>query len=110
MKVDHGFTITMLKLFGGIDGAVVLPVFVNCAAHPRPSFKRVRQLGEAIGAFAASLPMRTVLIGSGGLSHDPPTPRLNAPNGIVITWKRCCRLFITPEPGSMACWRAGSVI
>jgi 2,3-dihydroxyphenylpropionate 1,2-dioxygenase len=83
MKVDHGFTIPMLKLFGDIGGATVLPVFVNCAAHPRPSFKRVRQLGEAIGKFAASLPQRTVIIGSGGLSHDPPTPRLNAPKKIL---------------------------
>jgi 2,3-dihydroxyphenylpropionate 1,2-dioxygenase len=83
MKVDHGFTISMLKLFGGIDGAMVLPVFVNCAAHPRPSFKRVRRLGAAIGGFAASLPLRTVIIGSGGLSHDPPTPRLNAPKKIL---------------------------
>ena len=83
MKVDHGFTISMLTLCGGIDGATVLPVFVNCAAHPRPSFRRVRQLGEAIGAFAASLPLRTVIIGSGGLSHDPPTPRLNAPKKIL---------------------------
>ncbi len=83
MKVDHGFTISMLKLFGGIDGATVLPVFVNCAAHPRPSFKRVRQLGEAIGEFAATLPLRTVIVGSGGLSHDPPTPRLNAPKKIL---------------------------
>jgi 2,3-dihydroxyphenylpropionate 1,2-dioxygenase len=83
MKADHGFTISMIKLFGGIDGASVLPIFVNCAAHPRPSFKRVRQLGEAVGAFAAALPMRTVIVGSGGLSHDPPTPRLNAPKEIL---------------------------
>ncbi|MGQ0651351.1 MAG: 3-carboxyethylcatechol 2,3-dioxygenase [Betaproteobacteria bacterium] len=83
MKADHGFTISMIKLFGSIGGASVLPVFVNCAAHPRPSFKRVRQLGEAVGAFAASLPLRTVVIGSGGLSHDPPTPRLNAPKKIL---------------------------
>jgi 2,3-dihydroxyphenylpropionate 1,2-dioxygenase len=83
MKADHGFTISMIKLFGGIDRAPVLPVFVNCAAHPRPTFKRVRQLGEAVGAFAASLPKKTVIIGSGGLSHDPPTPRLNAPKKIL---------------------------
>jgi 2,3-dihydroxyphenylpropionate 1,2-dioxygenase len=83
MKVDHGFTISMLKLFGGIGGASVLPIFVNCAAHPRPSFKRVRELGEAVGAFAASLPLRTVIVGSGGLSHDPPTPRLDAPREIL---------------------------
>lgn len=83
MKADHGFTISMMKLFGGIDAARMLPVFVNCAAHPRPSFKRVRQLGEAVGEFAASLRLRTVIIGSGGLSHDPPTPRLNAPKKIL---------------------------
>lgn len=83
MKADHGFTISMIKLFGSIDGAKILPVFVNCAAHPRPSFKRVRQLGEAVGAFAASLPLRTLIVGSGGLSHDPPTPRLNAPRKIL---------------------------
>jgi 2,3-dihydroxyphenylpropionate 1,2-dioxygenase len=83
MKADHGFTISMIKLFGGIDKAPVLPIFVNCAAHPRPAFKRVRQLGEAVGAFAASLPLRTVIVGSGGLSHDPPTPQLNAPKKIL---------------------------
>ncbi len=83
MKADHGFTISMIKLFGGVDGARVLPVFVNCAAHPRPSFKRVRQLGEAVGEFAASLRRRTVVIGSGGLSHDPPTPRLDASRKIL---------------------------
>jgi 2,3-dihydroxyphenylpropionate 1,2-dioxygenase len=83
MKADHGFTISMIKLFGGIGKAPVLPIFVNCAAHPRPTFKRVRQLGAAVGAFAARLPLRTVIIGSGGLSHDPPTPRLNAPKEIL---------------------------
>src|SRR5579864_7206477 len=31
MKADHGFTVSLLKLFGGIGGASVLPVFVNCA-------------------------------------------------------------------------------
>lgn len=83
MKADHGFTISMIKLFGGIDKARVLPIFVNCAAHPRPTFKRVRQLGEAVGAFAAQLPLRTVIVGSGGLSHDPPTPRLDAPKKVL---------------------------
>lgn len=83
MKADHGFTISMLKLFGGIDRANVLPVFINCAAHPRASFRRVRLLGEAVGRFAASLKLRTLIVGSGGLSHDPPTPRLDAPKNIT---------------------------
>lgn len=83
MKADHGFTVALMKLFGGIDRVNVVPVFVNCAAHPRPSFRRVRELGAALGGFAAATRLRTVIIGSGGLSHDPPTPRLNAPRRIL---------------------------
>ena len=78
MKVDHGTTIPLLKLTGGLARYDVLPIFVNCAADPRPSFRRVRAFGEAIGEFLAEQDMRITVIGSGGLSHDPPTPRLDA--------------------------------
>ena len=54
----------------------MLPIFVNCAADPRPSFRRVRAFGEAVGEFLADQDMR-ITVGSGGLSHDPPTPRLD---------------------------------
>lgn len=76
MKVDHGITIPLFKLTGALNRYNVLPVFINCAADPRPSFRRVRAFGEAIGAFLADQDMRITLVGSGGLSHDPPTPRL----------------------------------
>lgn len=82
MKCDHGFTVSLAKLFGDLDRPPLLPVFVNCAAHPRPSFERVRLLGEAIGEFTRDLGLRTVFIGSGGLSHDPPTPRPGTPEPI----------------------------
>ena len=49
MKVDHGMTIPLYKLTGALARYDVLPVFVNCAADPRPSFRRVRAFGEAIG-------------------------------------------------------------
>jgi 2,3-dihydroxyphenylpropionate 1,2-dioxygenase len=77
MKVDHGITIPLLKLTGALARYDVLPVFVNCAADPRPSFRRVRAFGEALGDFLARQDMRITLVGSGGLSHDPPTPRLH---------------------------------
>jgi 2,3-dihydroxyphenylpropionate 1,2-dioxygenase len=77
MKVDHGITIPLLKLTGGLARYDVLPIFVNCAADPRPSFRRVRGFGEAVGEFLAGRKLRISLIGSGGLSHDPPTPRLD---------------------------------
>jgi 2,3-dihydroxyphenylpropionate 1,2-dioxygenase len=78
MKVDHGITIPLFKLTGALARYNVLPVFVNCAADPRPSFRRVRAFGEAIGEFLAGEDLRVTLVGSGGLSHDPPTPRLDS--------------------------------
>jgi 2,3-dihydroxyphenylpropionate 1,2-dioxygenase len=77
MKVDHGITIPLYKLTGALDRYDVLPVFINCAADPRPSFRRVRAFGKAIGTFLADKNMRVTLVGSGGLSHDPPTPRID---------------------------------
>jgi 2,3-dihydroxyphenylpropionate 1,2-dioxygenase len=77
MKVDHGITIPLYKLTGGLARYPVLPVFINCAADPRPSFRRVRGFGAALGDFLAEQEMRITLVGSGGLSHDPPTPRID---------------------------------
>jgi 2,3-dihydroxyphenylpropionate 1,2-dioxygenase len=77
MKVDHGITIPLLKLTGALARYDVLPILVNCAADPRPSFRRVRAFGEAVGEFLGNHDMRVSIIGSGGLSHDPPTPRLD---------------------------------
>ncbi len=77
MKVDHGITIPLLKLTGALARYDVLPIFVNCAADPRPSFRRARHFGEAVGEFLADRDLRVTVVGSGGLSHDPPTPRLD---------------------------------
>ena len=77
MKVDHGVTIPLQKLSGTLDRYNVLPVFINCAADPRPSFRRVRAFGAALGKFLAEQDMKITLVGSGGLSHDPPTPRID---------------------------------
>jgi len=77
MKVDHGITIPLLKLTGSLSRYDVLPVFINCAADPRPSFRRVRAFGEAIGEFLMARDLRIALVGSGGLAHDPPTPRID---------------------------------
>lgn len=72
MHVDHGFTIPLELLFGGIDTIPIIPIFVNCAAPPRPSCRRSRIFGEAVGRFLGSLNMKILVVGSGGLSHDPP--------------------------------------
>lgn len=74
LRVDHGTTIPLYKLVGGLATYPVLPIVVNCAAITRPGFRRVREFGASVGRFLADLGKRAVVIGSGGLSHDPPTP------------------------------------
>jgi 2,3-dihydroxyphenylpropionate 1,2-dioxygenase len=76
MRVDHGFAQPLEVLFGGIDRTPVVPVFINCVAEPIGPARRARLLGSVIGSVAASLNRRVLIIGSGGLSHDPPVPRL----------------------------------
>jgi 2,3-dihydroxyphenylpropionate 1,2-dioxygenase len=76
MQADHGFSQLLVLLAGTVDRYPVLPIHINCAGPPLPPFKRVRKLGEAVGAWAARQNMRILILGSGGLSHDPPIPKL----------------------------------
>ncbi|WP_217568837.1 3-carboxyethylcatechol 2,3-dioxygenase [Streptomyces sp. GbtcB7] len=76
MEVDHGAIQPLELLFGGIDTVPTIPVFVNGVAKPFVTMRRVRRLGEAIGGFLSTLKdERVLVIGSGGLSHDPPVPQ-----------------------------------
>ncbi|WP_250644839.1 hypothetical protein [Acidovorax carolinensis] len=80
MQVDHGFAQALQFLWGGLDTPPVVPIFMNAVAQPGiPRLARCRQLGEAIGRFLDTLPRRTLVIGSGGLSHEPPCPRWPTP-------------------------------
>jgi len=84
MQVDHGFAQSMQVLWGGLDTPPVLPIFLNAVAQPGiPRLRRCRALGQAIGRFLDGLPQRTLLIGSGGLSHEPPVPTLSHPDPAV---------------------------
>lgn len=78
MRVDHGFA----QLWGetGIDLAAypIIPIFVNAAVAPLPRYDRAAALGRSVGRFARASGRRVLLCGSGGLSHDPPLPRLEA--------------------------------
>lgn len=78
MYVDHGFAQPLQLLFGGLDRLPIVPVFINCVAEPLGSPRRARLLGAALGQAAAALDRRVLFIGSGGLSHDPPVPVLEA--------------------------------
>ena len=83
MDVDHGAVQPLEKLFGGIDTVPVVPVFINSVAAPLGPMQRVRLLGESIGRYLSQCPERVLVIGSGGLSHDPPVPTLATATGAV---------------------------
>lgn len=78
MRVDHGLTQLPDMLFGWENVPPMIPIFINCVAPPRPPMARVIKLGEAIGKFAAELDRNVLIVGSGGLSHDPPVPALKS--------------------------------
>jgi 2,3-dihydroxyphenylpropionate 1,2-dioxygenase len=78
MELDHATAQPLHELFGALDARPVIPVFVNSAAPPLGPVSRARRLGAAIGGFFAGRNERVLLVGSGGLSHDPPVPDLDS--------------------------------
>ena len=82
MQADHGVTQPLHFLCDGqLDRYPTIPVFINGAAAPMPTTKRTVALGRAIGQFIKSLNLeneRVLILGTGGLSHDPPTPQMGS--------------------------------
>jgi 2,3-dihydroxyphenylpropionate 1,2-dioxygenase len=76
MEVDHGTVQPLQTLFGDATACPVIPIFINSVATPLGPLRRARALGAAVGRFIAGLNKRVLLMGSGGLSHDPPVPTL----------------------------------
>jgi 2,3-dihydroxyphenylpropionate 1,2-dioxygenase len=76
MEVDHGCVQPMEIMFGDITARPFVPVFINSVAPPFTPLNRVRLLGEAVGRYLSGLGKRVLIISSGGLSHDPPVPRI----------------------------------
>lgn len=76
MVVDHGISQPLDILFGSSAAKPVIPVFINSVAVPLGPMRRARRIGEAVGEWVGRLDRRVLIVGSGGLSHDPPVPRL----------------------------------
>jgi 2,3-dihydroxyphenylpropionate 1,2-dioxygenase len=76
MKVDHGFVQPLTLLFPTLTAIPVVPVFINCVAEPLGPAVRARLLGAAVGGALRGMGRRVLVMASGGLSHDPPVPRL----------------------------------
>lgn len=76
MYVDHAMVQPLERLFGDATACPVIPIFINAVATPLGPIHRARALGAAVGEYLATLDMRVLVLGSGGLSHDPPIPTL----------------------------------
>lgn len=72
LQVDHGCTQTLEELTGSTTRYPVIPIVINCVAPPLSPYRRVRELGRAVGNFIATLDRRILILGTGGLSHEPP--------------------------------------
>lgn len=84
LQVDHGCTQTLEELTGSLTRYPVIPIIINSVAPPFGPYRRVRKLGEAVGRFLAGLDKRVLVLGTGGLSHEPPVPLLaGAPDEIA---------------------------
>ena len=51
----------------------VIPVYINCATPPLGRPGRAFALGRAVGEELSYLDQRVLFVGSGGLSHSPPS-------------------------------------
>jgi 2,3-dihydroxyphenylpropionate 1,2-dioxygenase len=71
--LDHGFGQTYSQLIGELPTVPVIPVYINCATRPLGQPSRAFALGGAIGEELSYLDQRVLFIGSGGLSHSPPS-------------------------------------
>jgi 2,3-dihydroxyphenylpropionate 1,2-dioxygenase len=84
MDVDHGTVQPLEKLFGAATARPVIPIFINSVATPLGPLHRCRTLGTAVGGYLATLDKRVLVVGSGGLSHDPPVPTLATATPVVV--------------------------
>jgi 2,3-dihydroxyphenylpropionate 1,2-dioxygenase len=79
IELDHAFAQPIRDLLGELDAKPVIPIPINCATAPLPTAHRVAEFGSAVGAFLDTLAdSRVLVIGTGGLSHSPPSLEVDA--------------------------------
>jgi 2,3-dihydroxyphenylpropionate 1,2-dioxygenase len=71
--LDHAFAQPIRDLLGELAAKPVIPLAVNCATAPLPTGRRVADFGAEVGRFLDGIDGRVLLIGTGGLSHSPPS-------------------------------------
>jgi protocatechuate 4,5-dioxygenase beta chain len=79
MSVDHGLTVPLSLVYGKPAAwpVPVIPLAVNVVQYPPPTGRRCYQLGRAIRRAIDSFerPLRVVIFGTGGMSHQLQGPR-----------------------------------
>lgn len=73
VALDHGFGQTYSQLIGDLPTVPVIPIYLNCATPPLGRPGRAFDLGRAVGETLSTLDQRVLYVGSGGLSHSPPS-------------------------------------
>ncbi|MDX1874121.1 3-carboxyethylcatechol 2,3-dioxygenase [Mycolicibacterium sp. 120266] len=76
LRLDHGFGQSTADLFGSLSSVPILPIVINCVDRPIATVARVAALGRAVGEWLrmrVEPDERVLVIGSGGLSHAPPS-------------------------------------
>lgn len=73
IALDHGFGQTAADVLGGLDARPIIPIFINCATPPLGRPARAAELGRAVAWHLSQTEERVLYIGSGGMSHNPPT-------------------------------------
>lgn len=74
MGVDHGLSQPVAALTPELATPIV-PIMVSSTGAPLPTLARCHAFGEAVGSAIRAFPGsgRAVVVGSGGLSHSPPS-------------------------------------
>jgi protocatechuate 4,5-dioxygenase, beta chain len=79
MPVDHGLTVPLSLIYGQPPAwpVRVIPLAVNVVQYPPPTGHRCHMLGKALARAVASYdsPLRVMVWGTGGMSHQIQGPR-----------------------------------
>jgi len=73
VALDHAFGQPLHHYLPQDTGAQIIPIPVNCASPPLATATRTIAFGRAVGEFFANVDKRILFIGTGGLSHSPPS-------------------------------------
>ncbi|WP_433803802.1 hypothetical protein [Actinomycetospora sp. CA-084318] len=76
LRLDHGFGQSTEELFGSLSAVPMVPIVINCVDRPIATAARTAALGAAVGEWLrghVGADERVLVVGSGGLSHTPPS-------------------------------------